>query len=188
MLIPVGGHYSFAPQVVEILVHAGMIHTAFILPVKNRDANFRDYLPFHTDYISVSWGDRVFFLETPTWNEFHLKNALNALFRSRGSVIHIEYLRQKPTGADYYSIKLPLDKYVLLVNYIKESFKLDDQGRPQKIVGHSYSNNDEFYEAEKSFNLFHTCNVWTGDGLKTAGIKTAIWSPFTWGIQYHLNK
>ncbi|HVJ01043.1 MAG TPA: DUF2459 domain-containing protein [Sphingomonas sp.] len=30
--------------------------------------------------------------------------------------------------------------------------------------------------------MFNTCNNWTGEGLRTAGAKMGIWTPFTWGV------
>ncbi|MBI2518964.1 MAG: TIGR02117 family protein [Bdellovibrio sp.] len=196
MFVPIGEVYPPENNMAEILIQVGAIHTAFVMPVKNQYMDIREHVPFskmflidsNSDYISISWGDRAFFLGTPTWNEFKLKTAFNALFRSQASAIHVEYFSGRPSGKGYYNLYLPGDKYVQLVNYIRSFIKQDEKGRPQKIVGYSYYGTDEFYEANNNFHLFHTCNVWTSNGLKRSGVKTAIWSPFPIGIQYQLKQ
>ncbi len=136
VLIPIGVNYPDGEKMVEILVEVSTIHTSFILPVKNDDVDFRKYIfspqliasTPKINYISLSWGDRDFFLETPTWNQFKIKTAFNALFRSAAAVIHIEYFHQRPNGKSYYTLHLPRDKYVLLVAYITGFLKQDENG------------------------------------------------------------
>jgi len=39
-----------------------------------------------------------------------------------------------------------------------------------------------FFEAAGTYSLFNTCNNWTSQALKQAGIGTHLWTPFTWGV------
>ena len=69
-----------------------------------------------------------------------------------------------------------------LQDYIVSYIKLQD-GKSQLIDCCRYPNvHDNFYEANGSYHLFRTCNVWTNQVLINAGIKTAIWTPFDSGI------
>jgi hypothetical protein len=43
------------------------------------------------------------------------------------------------------------------------------------------------YEAVGSYHAFNTCNLWTNRVFKQIGVKTALWSPFTKDIVYHLD-
>ena len=45
-----------------------------------------------------------------------------------------------------------------------------------------YGNSDAFYDATGSYSLFHTCNSWTNNALKAAGMKASVWTPFDKGI------
>jgi hypothetical protein len=47
-----------------------------------------------------------------------------------------------------------------------------------------YGDNDAFYEAIGSYNLFKTCNTWTNNALKSCGQKACFWTPFESGIFY----
>ena len=48
-----------------------------------------------------------------------------------------------------------------------------------------YGNDDAFYEANGTYNLFKTCNTWANNGLKACEKKAALWTPFESGIFYH---
>ena len=41
---------------------------------------------------------------------------------------------------------------------------------------------DAFYDAKGSYNLTRTCNTWTNNALKAAGLKACLWTPFDSGI------
>ncbi|MFM7854609.1 MAG: DUF2459 domain-containing protein [Flammeovirgaceae bacterium] len=45
-----------------------------------------------------------------------------------------------------------------------------------------YWDNDSFYEAKGTYNLFFTCNTWVNEGLKKAGLKACLWTPFDSGL------
>jgi hypothetical protein len=72
-----------------------------------------------------------------------------------------------------------------LLKYLSNSFKKDD-GKIQKIDIDGYAYNDSFYDANGSFSIFKTCNIWVNKALKEANIETSVWSPFDIGILYHL--
>lgn len=74
----------------------------------------------------------------------------------------------------------------LLNQYLLASFSTNSKGQFIEIADSGYTNNDRFYEANGSYNFIKTCNEWVNKGLKSAGIKTAIWSPFDRGVLYHL--
>ena len=77
----------------------------------------------------------------------------------------------------FVSLRISKPQLEELLNYIEVSFQLDSN-KFKKIDFEGYSDMDAFYKAKGSYSLFKTCNVWTGEALKVAGIKTGIWSPF----------
>mgnify|MGYP000924339919 CR=1 FL=1 len=73
-----------------------------------------------------------------------------------------------------------------MIKYIKSSFKLKE-GAIEIIPNKGYSDHDNFYEAKNSYHMFRTCNIWTNEALKSAGVKTGVYALFPDGILKHLD-
>lgn len=71
-----------------------------------------------------------------------------------------------------------------LTAFLEDSFEFDTDGNVQPIRDLHYTRRDAFYKAKGSLNLFKTCNTWTNNALKTAGLKACLWTPFPEGIHY----
>ncbi|MDH5604732.1 MAG: DUF2459 domain-containing protein, partial [Cyclobacteriaceae bacterium] len=56
----------------------------------------------------------------------------------------------------------------------------------QLIPNASYGYNDRFYDSRGYYTLFNTCNTWVNEALKHAEVITSVWSPFDFGVLYHL--
>lgn len=161
------------------------IHLDFILNRNQIDEAFLADLniPKTVKYVAFGWGDKDFYLHTPTWAELKTSTLVNALFLKSESAMHV-------TSYYYKSEKfvaLPLcDSQIKDLNvYIESSFIKNNNGKIVSI-GEGYGKNDRFYEAVGSYNAIKTCNEWVNIGLKKVKVKTAIWSPFDKGIFYHL--
>jgi hypothetical protein len=67
---------------VTIFIRSNGVHTDLVLPVKNEAIHWNDKILFaHTtkkdsnmNYIGLGWGDKGFYLETPTWAELKFLN------------------------------------------------------------------------------------------------------------------
>ena len=68
---------------------------------------------------------------------------------------------------------------------ISSSFKTDSINNFELIPHAYYGNHDSFYEAKGNYSLFFTCNTWANNALKSAGLRTCLWTPFDKGIFYH---
>lgn len=75
-----------------------------------------------------------------------------------------------------------------LRNYIRQSFKTNENDQFLEILDAGYTDNDRFFEATGHYPCFKTCNNWVNIGLKKAGVKTVIWSPFDYGVMHHLQQ
>jgi uncharacterized protein (TIGR02117 family) len=76
--------------------------------------------------------------------------------------------------------------YRRLARHIMQSFDLDAQGRSKPLLGRGYGPADIFYEARGSYNAYRTCNEWTGEALRAAGVRTGIWTPFSESVMLRL--
>ncbi len=135
-------------------------------------------------YMSIGWGERDFYLNTPTWGDLKARVAARALLWPTASALHLDPVED--IGSDWRAMELcPAQQEALLV-FIEGSFKKDGQDRPLLIPEAAYTDDDRFFEARRSYWLAFTCNNWVNKGLKKAEVKTAVWSPFKEGILLHL--
>lgn len=133
-----------------------------------------------SDYLAIGWGDRGFYLETPTWEDLRYTTVLKALLWKSPAVLHVtDY---NAIYQHWESVSLCPEQIETLQGYILEFIQLDEAQQARRITGQSYGYNDRFYEAKGSYNCILTCNEWVNRGFKRAKQKTAIWSPYTFGI------
>lgn len=179
---------------VEIFILSNGMHTDLVVPVKSQyfdwteDIKFEDTHSQNSDfeYVGIGWGDKGFYLDTPTWAELKVSTALKAAFWLSTSAMHCTFYNKFPEGEEYRRLRLTPTEYRNLVNYIRAKFDRDAQGRTLKVETDAvYGDNDAFYEAHGKYSFVYTCNTWTNNGLKIAGKKAALWTALEHGIFLH---
>jgi len=182
------------PKTVEIYLLTNGVHTDIVVPVKNQQYDWSKMVPFEntlsksTDfrYLSVGWGDKGFYLDTPTWADLKFSTAFKAAFWLSESAMHCTFYNQMTEGKDCVKIPITAQQYEHLVYYINAKFDHDKNGNLQLIKTDAvYGNNDAFYDAQGRYSFLDTCNTWANNGLKAAGQKAALWSPSDFGIFQH---
>lgn len=137
-------------------------------------------------YVSIGWGDKNFYINTPTWGDLTFNVAFKAMLWKSSTLMHVTKYQAKE--ADWVKVKVTEGQLKRLISFSRASFT-EQKGKAVLLEGYNYGNHDEFYEAQGSYSLFKTCNTWANMALKQAGIKTAFWTPVDWGvIRYHNNK
>ncbi len=182
---------------VTVYILSNGVHTDIVVPVKTAWKDWSQSIKFeHTTgkdstakFVAFGWGDKGFYLETPTWADLKFSVAFKAAFALSKSAIHATFYHQMQEGEQCRSIKMGIPQYKQLIEYIAQSFQKTGTGEPIYIpTNANYGDMDAFYEAEGSYSLFHTCNTWANNALKACGQKAALWTPFDTGIFYHYTK
>lgn len=189
-MIPTGGDEQ--EKEVQIYIQSNGVHTDVVVPFKNdlKDwSGLIDTSDFkmnrNASYIAFGWGDKGFFLDTPTWAELKASTALNAIFLPSPCAMHVELKSTEPVVTDRVrEAQISSKNYLKLVEYIVNSFDLESN-RPQLIEGTSYWGNDRFYEANSNYHMFNTCNSWTNGAIKSAGLRTAAFAAFPNTIMWY---
>jgi uncharacterized protein (TIGR02117 family) len=132
-------------------------------------------LPFN--WIAFGWGDRAFYLNTPTWADLDVAISWRALTAQGPSAMHVEYVR-RPEDYDARLLWLNEDEYARLVAYVRSGFSRDARGGPIRIDHPGYFATDAFYEGVGRYSAVLTSNEWVRRGLAQAGVRTARWAPF----------
>lgn len=164
------------------------IHLFIMLPKENLDSQLlaQFSIPETVKFVSFGWGDKEFYLNTPTWDDITLSTTFQALLWSSESIMQISYYNHKRTT--WKAVNICPSQMNKINNYIMNSFKKTAQGKLVEVKTNGYGKNDFFYEATGSYTCFNTCNNWVNKALKNADIKTSIWSPFDFGVMYHIRE
>jgi uncharacterized protein (TIGR02117 family) len=188
--LTVNNSFTETKNGVEIFVQSNGTHSDVVVPVKQGEMDWRIDFP-RSDfknvdstftYLSIGFGNREFYLNTPTWNDLKVSTALKAASGIGTSALHVYYFKNKPKeGKKVKSIFISETQYKKLTAYIKASLAHTTK-RSDCIYNASYGENDSFYHCTKTYCMFHTCNNWTGNALKHCGVKVGIWTPFDTGL------
>lgn len=170
----------------EVFITTGGIHLEVVVPVED----IPDHL-FHpslqndtTTHIAYGWGERNFYLETPTWDDLTLENGAKALLVSSEPLMHVT--RHFKPQDSWIRLELCEEALHSLFQYLEASFRKNDRQAWTEVPSEGYTRHDFFYEANGQYHAINTCNTWLNNALKAANVKTARWSPMTYGILWHL--
>jgi uncharacterized protein (TIGR02117 family) len=186
---------------VAIYIRTNGVHAEFVLPARAAGGHdwTREFPPLAIvdvrrvpslpalAWIAFGWGDRAFYLETPTWRDLRAKTALGALSGRGSGAMHIEYLA-RPEHYRALRVVIDEDQYARLVAHVRAGFVRDAQGGAVRIDHPGYFATDAFFEGTGRYSLRLTSNEWVRRGLADAGIRTALWSPFDVALFWHLER
>ena len=184
-LIPINRDFEHTEGGVVIYLMSSSIHADIIVPINNATFGWRELFPssdFSEDtawatHMAIGWGDRGFYLETPTWDDLKASAALKALLLPSESVVHVACTTSPEHFTNVRRVQLSNEQYDLLCQSIQQSLQTNEQAAAKLIVGRAYGNFDAFYEASGSYNCFYTCNSWIGGRLSDAGVSTPLFTP-----------
>jgi uncharacterized protein (TIGR02117 family) len=196
---PVNWSYTLPPEGdrVRIFVRSNDVHTDLVLPVVCDEPaiDWRQLFPLsdfwgnvhEPKYVAVGWGNRDFYLNTPTWAEFRVSTACNALFWPSETVLHVEYLDDAAAGQYMQSVPITRERYQELAAFVESSVGTKRGSGAAELASEiSYGRRDRFYSSSGRYHCFNTCNQWTGRGLARAGVPTGIWTPLKPQVLYWL--
>jgi uncharacterized protein (TIGR02117 family) len=185
--VPVNRDWRPPEDGVTIYVESSPVHCDLVLPVTAADFDWSRRLPFDRfqrvddrfGWVAIGWGDRGFYLDTPSWSDLKLSTAFRAVFFLSTSAMHVTYEWRAPeVDESCRAIVLTQAQYRQLVQRLLESFVLDESGRPRRFDHPGYGDFDRFFEARGTYSLVRTCNEWTSSHLRAIGVRSAVWTPF----------
>lgn len=170
---------------VPIAVCSNGVHTDFVLPVKTEEVDWSAvFSPAHYpidvsgfDHVGIGWGDLDFYRSTPYWRDVKVSVALRALGGLGPATLHVQYRPGPGVNEDCGRIVISAPQYRALADYVGATIV-----SAEAPVAPGYGVTDLFYAARGRFSLVRSCNVWVGEGLKAAGLPSAVWTPFAFQV------
>lgn len=187
MLWPANARAPAEPVSIEAYVLSNGMHTDLVFPVRSAAIDWRALFapsdakapPPDAEFVAIGWGDRDFYLHTPTWADLTLRRAVGALSGANASLLHVTWLTRAQLRQGAYAMPLSQRQYLELVSHVRDSLP---GGRAVPLHSAGYGPDDAFYEAAGSYHLMETCNTWTGRGLRRAGVPVSRWTPFDFNV------
>ena len=176
--IPRNWAWEEADRGVTIWVATNGVHTGLILPTRTAQHDWSPLLRadhlrdprYAGHYLWFGWGERDFYLNTPTWAEVSARTVLRAAVGSSQTLVHVDHLLEP--YADGRPVRLSPAQYARLVRAIRARF-----ASTAPIPGYDVA--DVFYPAHGRYDAIRTCNWWTGALLAEVGVRVGWWTPFS---------
>lgn len=187
--IPAGAAGPRPPRGVTIWVESNGIHTGIVVPKVAAGVDWRPLArPEHLanpryaafDHLAFGWGERTFYLETPTWADVKPATVLASAFGSDETLVHVDHVPRPRETADVRRVVLTPDQYRRLARHIGASIA------PRARHHRGYGRYDAFYEGTGTYSALRTCNAWTGAALARAGVRVGAWTPFPATVMWWL--
>ncbi len=188
--ITVEKEISSKPEI-DIFILTNGVHTDIVLPIKSEQIDWSKKIKFENTikndstakFVALGWGDKGFYLETPEWADLKASVAFKAATGLGNSAIHATFYNELKQSETCKKIAISESQYSRLIQYIEQSFVKDSNQNYINIkTKANYGKTDAFYEANGSYSLFHTCNTWANNSLKSCGQKCCFWTPLDKGI------
>lgn len=195
MHLPSHTAFKETPGGIPIYVLSNGVHADIVLPAQHEMMNWTAVVsPAHVlhpdtafQYVAMGWGDKGFYINTPTWADLKTSTALNAAFWLSTSAMHVTWRKAAPVpGPKCRRVVISVEQYKRLCAFILQTFERNSANATIYIKAKPYGYTDAFYEAKGRYNLFKTCNVWAGNALRDAGINTGMWTPLDESVFHFL--
>ena len=180
--IPVNRSKQVENGPISLYASTNGVHVDLIVPVADMSPELKALLqPGPTvQFIGFGWGDRKFYLETPTWSDLTVYNFMNSFFWPSSSLVHVTY--HERAYQNWKALSASKEQLFKLCTALQSGFKKDTVGGIIELPEMGYYHNDTFFEGAGSYTLFRTCNVWTNQKMKQADLPAVLWTPFPWPV------
>jgi len=132
-------------------------------------------------YLAFSFGDKAFMMDEGGFEDINYPLAIKALFLPTPSLMKVAHMGDFDKSMTF-KVGLNEEGFRRLEKAVLESFKTKD-GSLIPYLDKNADNFYDYYEAKRAYNLLYTCNSWTGDMLRHAGIGVSRLVIFGWQLR-----
>lgn len=166
----------------SIYLSTNGVHLFVVLQQSDCASELLEGLDLRVDdqYVAFGWGDENFYLNTPTWSDLTVGNALKALFVKSPTLINVT--RYRYLLDSWIEIPVSETQLAAMNAYLLGYFQIDEKGNKIHLVAEGYSARNDFYRAHGNYTMIKTCNTWVNSGFKESELKACLWTPFDFGL------
>lgn len=168
---PVTPYSGTAPRHQTLYVLDNGWHTEIGVPVDTLSTSLAALVNAKPDirYVVFGWGQRNYYMA----GHPGLDDLIGAAFPSR-SVVLVIPLAKPPTksftsGVESFALPVSRDGLDRLSEFIADSIARNSRHRPNRL-GEGPDPGSSFYASTETYSLAQTCNTWTAEALRVAGL------------------
>lgn len=158
------------PRTEALYVIAGGWHTEIGLPVQAMSGRLLSLqeAAFGAKYLVIGWGQRDYYMAAhPGFGDL-----LGAVVAGPAVmlVIPLEVTPAEAFGpSNVFTVHVSPEGFVRLSEYLWDDLQKDPSGTPHPIAAGPYSRS-AFYPSTGTYEIVRTCNTWTAEALRVAGL------------------
>ncbi len=190
-LVPLTGRaQTLAADDPALFVCASLAHTDVVVPLNDLSGAWRLVFPAVAGeapdyaYLAIGWGDLGFYQNTPRWRDLTANTAFRAFAGLGPTTLHVLAVNPPRDVPSCAKIWVDGRGREALLRFILATAANDEFGIPHVLAAPRVG--EAFYAANGRYSPWRTCNQWTSEALAAAGVTTALWAPFSFGVMWPL--
>jgi len=187
-----------ATKDVEFIVCSNDFHTSICvskkLLQKTKYSNYLDVFRFcaHDSdfpYLQFNLGERDFYLQVENEKDLTFSLIFQALFIPDTSLLYVSNFDPEKSSQKIRRVRTSKGGFEKMMEYIDQSFQKDSNQNYLCINPVKWMPDcGKFFESSIIYSFINTCNNWTNTAIKKSGVKTSLWTPFSFGVLFFLSK
>jgi uncharacterized protein (TIGR02117 family) len=186
--VPANADWKQPRDGIDIFVETNGVHVSLIVPISAEGEDLSDVIrPEHLlnrdlygTHAMIGWGHGRVYRNAQTWSDVQSGDIASAIFGSDDTTLHIYHLINPKVLPHRKILKVSPQQYHIIISQIRGKFRLDAKGRSRAYA--AYGPDNLFYDSYGHYSAINTCNNWTGEILRNAGVRIGIWTPMPGGV------
>ena len=186
-LIPANSAWQKPKNGVPIFVETNGVHVSLILPTAAAGEDLSDLIraehmtnpDLYGTHFMIGWGHGAVYRNAQTWGDVRSGDIGLAIIGSDDTTLHIYHLINPQPSSIRKEFRVTEVQYRTIVSEVRASFKLNN-GRSTAYT--AYGPNNLFYDSVGHYSALNTCNEWTANVLRKAGVRVGVWTPMPGGV------
>jgi len=192
-MVPTNSNWQEPEDGVEIFVETNGVHVSIVVPMQAAGEDLSDLIRpqdlsnpmLYGTHAMIGWGHEGVYRNAKTWSDVQSGDVTSAAIGSRDTVLHIYHRINPSPNRIRHAFRVTPGQYHEIIAKIRGTFKLSKAGKPVHFAG--YADDNLFYAAKGRYSAFNTCNEWTGEILRHAGVQVGRWTPMAGGVMRWFN-
>jgi uncharacterized protein (TIGR02117 family) len=188
--IPANADWREPRDGIDIFVESNGVHVSLIVPISAAGEDLSDFIrpdqltnrDLYGTHAMIGWGHGRVYRNARTWADVKSGDIASAIFGSDFTTLHVYHLIDPQALPHRKRFKVTAGQYRSIIRQIRSTFRLSQNG--ESIAHPAYGADNLFYDSKGHYSALNTCNNWTGNVLRNAGVRVGLWTPMPGGVMH----
>lgn len=186
--VPANSDWQQPKDGIDIFVETNGVHVSLIVPMATAGEDLSDLIrpedlrnrDLYGTHAMIGWGHGRVYRNAQSWADVRSGDIVSAIVGSPDTTLHVYHLINPTASPHRKLIRVSRWQYHSIISQIRRTFRLDEVGHSRAHV--AYGPDNLFYDSHGHYSAIRTCNNWTGEILRNAGVRVGIWTPMPGGV------